>query len=227
MTSLLVAVIIVLAGILLGLGVRHRLHLRRTSVAPPTPDTRRILFPFVASGLSPRALDAALRLARAEHATLMSVFLARVPMCLPLDASLPRQSAMALPVQEAIDQRAAAFGVPVEARITRGRTNRHALRAALVNERFDRIVIAAGTPGGPGFEPDDVAWLLKNAQAEIVVLRPSQQEQPLDTGGSSPTRRSRQCHERFVLTTDDQARQRPFGYSDQLTAPREIASATN
>ena len=39
-----------------------------------------------------RALDAALRLAHAEDATLVPIFLARVPLHLPLDAPLPRQS---------------------------------------------------------------------------------------------------------------------------------------
>jgi nucleotide-binding universal stress UspA family protein len=185
-TGVLIAVIVVLAGILLAIGLRHRLNARRTSVTPPASDARRILFPFVASGLSARALDAALRLARAEQATLLPVFLAQVPMRMPLDAPLPRQSAIAISLQEAIEQRAAAFGVQVEARITRGRTIRHALRETLVNERFDRVVVAAASRGGPGFEPDDVAWLLKNAPGEIVVLRPSQQQQRLETVAHPP-----------------------------------------
>jgi hypothetical protein len=184
-TGLLIAVIVVLASILLAIGVRHRLKPRRTSVTPPASDARRILFPFVASGLSARALDAALRQARAEQATLLPVFLAQVPMRIPLDAPLPRQSAIAISLQEAIEQRAAAFGVPVDARVARGRTIRHALRETLGDERFDRIVVAAAGGGGPGFEPDDVAWLLRNAPGEIVVVRPSQRERPLD--GHKPT----------------------------------------
>jgi nucleotide-binding universal stress UspA family protein len=143
--------------------------------------TRRIVFPFVAPGLSPEALDAALRLARAEDAALVPVLLARVPMRLPLDAALPRQSAIAVPLQQAIEQRASAFGVPVEARISRGRTYRHALRETLANVVFDRVVIAAANRGGAGFDPDDIAWLLKNAAGEIVVLRPRQHDRPLDT----------------------------------------------
>jgi hypothetical protein len=188
-TGLLIAVIVVLASILLAIGVRHRLKPRRTSVTPPASDARRILFPFVASGLSARALDAALRQARAEQATLLPVFLAQVPMRIPLDAPLPRQSAIAISLQEAIEQRAAAFGVPVDARVARGRTIRHALREALANERFERIVIAAAGGGGPGFEPDDIAWLLRNAPGEIVVLRPSQQERPLDAHKPTVSRR--------------------------------------
>jgi hypothetical protein len=151
----------------------------------PRTRTRRIIFPFVADALSPRALDAALRLAAAEDATLVPIFLARVPLYLPLDAPLPRQSAMAIPLQEAIEQRAARFDVPVDARIERGRTYRHALRQVIAAERFDRLVIAAAAQDSPGFAADDVAWLLNTAPEEIVVLRPAKGEMPV------PVRRSR------------------------------------
>ncbi|MBV8953581.1 MAG: hypothetical protein JO179_05565, partial [Solirubrobacterales bacterium] len=96
----------------------------------------------------------------------------RVPLNLPLDAPLPRQCGLAIPLQEAIEQRAAQFGVPVDARIERGRTYRHGLRETLAGERFDRMVIAAAAQGQPGFDADDVAWLLNYAPGEIVVLRP-------------------------------------------------------
>ena len=65
---------------------------RRPSAAPVHRRTRRILFPFIGGALSKRALDAALRLASAEDATVVPIFLARVPLHLPLDAPLPRQS---------------------------------------------------------------------------------------------------------------------------------------
>jgi hypothetical protein len=139
----------------------------------PATSSRRILFPFVANALSPRALDAALRLAAAEGATLVPVFLARVPLDLPLDTPLPRQCSMAVPLLEAIEQRATEVGVPVDSRIERGRNRRHALRQAIAQERFDRIVIAAASKGSDGFDAEDVAWLLDNAGGEIVVLRPS------------------------------------------------------
>ena len=96
----------------------------------------------------------------------------RVPLHLPLDAPLPRQSTWRCRCQEAIEQRADRFGVPVDSRIERGRTYRHALRQTIANERFDRIVIAAAADGSPGFDADDVAWLLDNGPGEIVVLRP-------------------------------------------------------
>jgi hypothetical protein len=121
-------------------------------------------------------LDASLRLASAEDATLVPVFLARVSLHLPLDTPLPRQSNIAIPLQEAIERRATRFGIPVDARIERGRTYRHALRQTIANERFDRIVIAAAAHNSPGFGPDDVAWLLDNAPGEIVVLRPDRDE---------------------------------------------------
>ncbi len=181
MTGVLIALIVALAGALAALMVRHSQISRRRPAAPPTPTTRRVLFPFVASALSGRALDAALRLARAEEATLLPVFLARVPMHLPLDAPLPRQAGIAIPLQEAIEQRASSFGVTIDSRIERGRTYRHALRQMIANERFDRIVVAAATRENRGLHADDVAWLLENAPGEIVVLRPAAEDHLLES----------------------------------------------
>ncbi len=173
MTVVLIVVIVILAGAVAALAVpRLRRRTRRAAVLPAT-SSRRILFPFVGGALSPRALDAALRLSAAEGATLVPVFLARVPLDLPLDTPLPRQCSMAVPLLEAIEQRATEAGVPVDSRIERGRNRRHALRQAIAQERFDRIVIAAASKGSDGFDADDVAWLLDNAGGEIVVLRPS------------------------------------------------------
>lgn len=174
-----IALIIVGALLAASLAVLALTHLApRARRGPPEPEAgaRRILFPFVVGGLSQRALDAALRLASAENATLVPVFLARVPMQLPLDAPLPRQCGDAIPMLEAIEQRAQAFGVPVDTRIAQGRTVRHALRQTIANDRFDRIVVAAAVDGSPGFDADDVAWLLESAPGEIVVLRPSEDE---------------------------------------------------
>lgn len=192
MTIVLIITIVLLSAALAALAAHHLGSLRRRPAAPaPRPGRRRIVFPFVASALSQRALDAALRLARAEGATLLPVFLARVPLTLPLGAPLPRQAAVCLPLQEAIEHRAAAFGVPVDARIERGRTYRHALRRTIATERFDRIVMAAASAGGPGFGPEDVAWLLDNAPGEIVVLRPGAEDQL--RGPLSPRRRAAPC----------------------------------
>lgn len=189
MTTILIALVVamgvalvVLSAVLFHYSV-HRPARRDVTRA------RRILFPFVAYGLSARALDAALRLAHAEDATLVPTFLARVPLHLPLDAPLPHQSQVVIPLQEAIEHRAIDFDVPVDARIERGRTYRHALRQTIAHERVDRIVIAAASQGSHGFDADTVAWLLNHATGEIVVLRPSKEEQ---LGPSRPSgRRSR------------------------------------
>jgi hypothetical protein len=176
MTILVIVLGVALVAALAAFGVEHLRAVRvtRKPRSAETPQSsRRILFPFLARALSEPALDAALRLAHAEDATLVPVLLARVGMQLPLDAPLPRQLAVAIPLQEAIEQRAAAFGVPVDARVERGRTPRHALRQTIAHERFDRIVVAAAGDGAAGLGADDVAWLLQTAPGEIVVLRPA------------------------------------------------------
>lgn len=132
---------------------------------------KRILFPFTGAALSQAALDAALRLASAEEATLVPVYLAEVPRTLSLTSALPRQCEAALPILEAIEQRALRRGIAVEPRIERGRTNRHALEQLIEHERYDRIVAPAASRGSDGFSADDVAWLLDNLAGEIVVFR--------------------------------------------------------
>jgi nucleotide-binding universal stress UspA family protein len=135
---------------------------------------RRIAFPFTGEGLSEPALAAALRLARAEGATLMPVYLALVPLRLSVDVPLRSECDVALPMLEAIERRAARAEVPVDARIERGRTVRHALRELAAHEHFDRIVVAAGADSsGEGFTPEAVAWLLSNVPGEVIVLRPA------------------------------------------------------
>ena len=84
-----------------------------TATEAPAP-TRRILFPYVGTQLSISALDAALRIARVENATLVPAYLAPVPMSMPLEAPIPRTCGRAFELQEAIEQRAAAAGVPVD-----------------------------------------------------------------------------------------------------------------
>jgi hypothetical protein len=80
------------------------------------------------------------------------VFLARVSLDLPLESALPRQCSMAMPLLEAVEQRATEAGIPVDSRIVRGRNRRHALRQAISEERFDRIVngvtLDLDTPAG-------------------------------------------------------------------------------
>jgi hypothetical protein len=175
-TIILLVLAVGLGLSLIGLAGVHLSYRRRRPKRPATRGARRILFPFVANALSQRALDASLRLASAEDATLVPVFLAIVSLQLPLDTPLPRQSNIAIALQEAIERRATRFGIPVDSRIERGRTYRHALRRTVQHERFDRIVVAAAAPNSPGFGPEDIAWILENAPGEIVVLRPEHDE---------------------------------------------------
>ncbi|HUN78980.1 MAG TPA: hypothetical protein VMU32_08680 [Solirubrobacteraceae bacterium] len=170
------AVVLLVVGVAVGFGAALLLEReRRTRALRRREGVRRIAFPFTAEGLSEPALVAALRLARAEDATLMPVYLALVPLRLDVDVPLPREADTALSLLEAIEQRAARAHVPVDTRIERGRTVRHALRQLIQHERFERMVVAAGAGGageGEGFTPEDVAWLLAHVPAELIALRP-------------------------------------------------------
>ena len=91
--------------------------------------TGRILFPFVGSrAVRARASRPACGSRRPRTRVLVPAYLVSVPMALTLDAPLPRACNTAFELLEAIEQRAAAAGVPVDARIGRGRTLRHAMR---------------------------------------------------------------------------------------------------
>jgi hypothetical protein len=133
--------------------------------------TRRILLPFAGTSISRRSLEAAVRLARAEGATIMPTYLARVPRHLPLDAPLALQCLSVMPLLEAIEQRVLAQGVAVDARVSRGRTYRDALRHQLALESVDRIVISATTDERSGLNGADLQWLLSQVPAEVLILR--------------------------------------------------------
>jgi hypothetical protein len=142
--------------------------------SPPriTPPAKRILFPFVGDQVSKSALDAALRIARAEHATLVPAYLATVPLQLNLDAPIPKSCGVGMPLLEAIEQRAARMGVPVDSRVETGRTPRHALSRLVEHENYDRLVLPA-SESRAGFSAEDIAWVLDNVDGEILVLRPA------------------------------------------------------
>jgi nucleotide-binding universal stress UspA family protein len=152
---------------------------RRSGAEEPPRSTAKILFPFVGAELSERALEAALRLARVERATVVPAYLVSVPLPLSLDAPFPRTCDEAFSVFEAIEQRAARAGVPVDSRIARGRNVRHAMRRLMSEVPAQRIVVAAaGSRRHDGFSVDDTAWLLRNAPHEVVVLRPDPERAP-------------------------------------------------
>ena len=172
-------VIMPLVTLLLG-AAAAALVLRRRRADDDPPERPRILFPFVGAELSDRALQAALRLARAEHAVVVPAYLARVPLPLTLDAPVGRACDEAFAVFEEIERRAVPYGVPVDSRIVRGRNVRHALRELVAEiPSARRIVVAASTNGGhDGFSIDDVAWLLRNAPGEVLVIRPRPEREP-------------------------------------------------
>jgi hypothetical protein len=167
-------VLIPLLALVLGAGVTVLVMRRRRAASEPPAERAKILFPFVGTELSERALQATIRLAWAEGAVVVPGYLATVPQALPLDVPVGRSCDEAFSVFEAIEQRAAKIGVPVDGRIARGRNVRHALRV-LIDEvpGATRIVVAAASQGRrDGFSVDDVAWLLRNAPSEVLVLRP-------------------------------------------------------
>jgi hypothetical protein len=170
--GLAVALVVLVAAAIAG-SVYAETRRRGWATQAPSPSPRRILFPFFGTQLSQAGLDTALRLCRAEGATLVPAYLAKVPLSLPLDSPLPRQASRALPVLEAIEQQGLRSGVPVDARIERGRTYRHAVRELLEHEHCERMVTPAAADGADGFSPDDIGWLLDNTATEVMVFRPA------------------------------------------------------
>jgi nucleotide-binding universal stress UspA family protein len=182
------AIVIIAAGaVLLGIAAGYWLppHGRLPFRTRPRP-VRRILLPFTGQAISRRSFEAAVRLAKAENAIVMPAFLARVPMSLPLDTPLPVQCASAMPILEAVEQRLAAQGIPVESRVARGRSARDALRRLLDEEQFDRIIVSADEDPHAGLSYEDLRWLLERVPAEILILRPAPEDtRQISAGGLS------------------------------------------
>jgi nucleotide-binding universal stress UspA family protein len=182
----LVILLLVIAALVAGFAAGIELPIGRAAIrrrraqaarAAARPDkVGRILLPFTGSAISRRAFDAAVRLARVEGATLMPCYLATVPLNLPLDAPLPHQCLGAMTLLEVIEQRAATQEVAIDARISRGRTYRDALRRELEEEHFDRVIVSATSHPGAGFSGDDLVWLLGRADAEVLILRPAPED---------------------------------------------------
>jgi hypothetical protein len=159
--------VIVLAGVPV---VRNGFRLRR-----PHPAGRRILVPFTGGRLDPDVLGAAIRIAQAEQATLVPAYLLRVPFQYSEESPLAAEVAVAVPLLEAVEHAALRAGVPVDARIEKGRTPTHALRRLWEVERFDRVVAPAPIRNGGGFTLKDLTWILANAPGETLVLKPGPQ----------------------------------------------------
>jgi hypothetical protein len=150
-------------------------HGRRVQRDRPRP-VRNILLPFTGQAISRRSFEAAVRLAKAENAIVMPAFLARVPMSLPLDSALPVQCQNGMPLLEAIEQRFSAQGIPVDARVARGRTARDALRRLLESEHFDRVIVSADEDPRSGLGYEDLRWLLAKIPAEVMIMRPAPED---------------------------------------------------
>lgn len=168
--------VLILAALAFGLAAGFLLARPRLRRKAAPEVVHHILLPFTGTEISRRALDAALRLSRAEAATLMPAYLAAVPKDLPLECPIPAEAARAMAILEAIEQRAAAQGVAVDSRIERGRTYRHALARLLAQEEFDRVVVSATATGTSGISGDDLVWLLEKAPAEVLILRPAPED---------------------------------------------------
>jgi hypothetical protein len=97
-------------------------------------------------------------------------------MNMPLDTALPVQCASGMPLLEAIEQRVASQGLPVDSRVGRGRSARDALRRLLEQEQFDRIIVSADEDPRAGLSYEDLRWLLERVPAEILILRPAPQD---------------------------------------------------
>lgn len=167
-------VLIPAIALVTGIAVTVTAMRHRRGHAELRPSRAKILFPFIGHELSERALQATLRLAWAEQATIVPAYLTTVPMQLALDAPVGRACDEAFAVFEAIEQRAAGLGVPVDGRIARGRNVRHAMRELIRDVPGATRIVTAAASGGrrDGFSVDDIAWLLRNAPSEVVVLRP-------------------------------------------------------
>jgi nucleotide-binding universal stress UspA family protein len=137
------------------------------------PGASRILLPFTGNSLDATVLRAAIRIARAEGAVLVPAYLLIVPLQYSEDSPLKHEVAVAMPILEAVEHAALRAGVPVDARIEKGRTSTQALRRLWDVEQFDRIVAPAPVEDHLGFSPKDLTWILTHAPAETLVLRPS------------------------------------------------------
>ncbi len=163
MTALVIVLAVALAA---SLAWSFHIH-RPPRRLPVRKGARRILVPFSGS-LDQEVLDAAIRIARAEEAVLVPAYLLVVPLRYAEDSPLRDQVKVAMPLLEAVEHAALRAGVPVDARIEKGRTLTHAVKRLWEAEPFDRIVAPA-----EGFTPKELTWLLTHSPSETVVLKPA------------------------------------------------------
>jgi hypothetical protein len=161
-----------MAAVVASMAVSRRRTPGRAAAARPGRH-RRILVPFTGADLDAAVLAAAIRIARAEDAVLVPVYLLIVPLAFAEDTPLADEVARAMPLLEAVEQAALRAGVEVDARIEKGRTATHALQRLFGLEPFERVLVPAPRHPGAGFTPKDLAWILTRAPFETLVLRPA------------------------------------------------------
>jgi len=66
--------------------------------------------------------------------------------------------------------------VSVNARISRGRTYRDALRRLLDSEHVDRVIVSASSNSRVGLRSDDLGWLLERVRAEVMIPHPDPED---------------------------------------------------
>ena len=169
------------------------MRLRRASIDPKRrPGQPRLLVPFIGSRLDPSVLDAALRIARAEESVLVPAYLLVVPLEFSLEAPVQHaELGRAMPILEAVELAARRAGVPVDARIERGRSPIDALGRLWEVESFDRVVIPAPAPGRSGFSSKDLTWMIAHGPGEVLVLRPAPATQDGRAAGDGRAPRDR------------------------------------
>ena len=111
----LVAALVAVAAGLVAVAVRWR----RPRI-DGRPRAARILVPFTGGALDQTVLNAAIRIARAEDATLVPAYLIVVPLERAQDAPMQQEVTMAMPLLEAVEHAALRAGVPVDARVESG-----------------------------------------------------------------------------------------------------------
>ncbi len=143
------------------------------------PGQPRLLVPFTDRQLDPVVLDAALRIARAEDEVLVPAYLLVVPLEFSLEAPVQHgELGRAMPILEAVELAARRAGVPVDARIERGRSlDRRAAAAVGGGDlRPDRRAGARSRPSrvlpeGPGLD----AVARARARSSSSARRPSRE----------------------------------------------------
>ena len=145
---------------------------------------------------------------RHEDAVLVPAYLLVVPLEYSERLAPPRTSRRRDPSLRG--NRALRCGIPVDARIEKGRTPTHALARLFQVEQFDQVVAPAPANGGGGFTPKDLTWIL-------ILPRPSRFYDATDSPPFSEPR----------LATPHRRSSPPRAPSAQTSSPSAMAAQTS